>query len=116
MVKAIKVVGSKGTIKVYNATMIRYMLAPATDVLYRKNASSIENLSILPSGFFYVQKEKNENGETVFSLVGGGYGHGVGMSQNGANEMSKQGYDYEKILKHYFQNINVIHVVDEDYG
>ncbi len=34
-----------------------------------------------------------------------GYGHGVGMSQYGANEMAKLGYSYEEILKHYYKDI-----------
>lgn len=33
-----------------------------------------------------------------------GYGHGVGMSQYGANEMAKKGYDYKDIISHYYQN------------
>ena len=33
-----------------------------------------------------------------------GYGHGVGMSQYGANEMAKNGADYKEILNHYYQN------------
>lgn len=37
-----------------------------------------------------------------------GYGHGVGMSQNGANILAKQGYTYEQILKHYFTGIEVL--------
>lgn len=36
-----------------------------------------------------------------------GYGHGVGMSQYGANEMAKQGYNYEEILKYYYKNIEL---------
>lgn len=36
-----------------------------------------------------------------------GYGHGVGMSQYGANNMAKQGYSYEEILKYYYQNIEI---------
>lgn len=36
-----------------------------------------------------------------------GYGHGVGMSQNGANEMAKEGYSYEEILMHYYKNITI---------
>jgi len=32
-----------------------------------------------------------------------GYGHGVGMSQYGANGMAKEGYTYDKILTHYYQ-------------
>ena len=37
-----------------------------------------------------------------------GYGHGVGMSQYGANELVKMGYDYEKILKHYYTGIKIV--------
>lgn len=36
-----------------------------------------------------------------------GYGHGVGMSQYGANGMAKEGYKYHDILKHYYQNCDV---------
>lgn len=36
-----------------------------------------------------------------------GYGHGVGMSQNGANEMAKEGYSYEEILMHYYKNTTI---------
>ena len=31
-----------------------------------------------------------------------GFGHGVGMSQYGASGMAKEGYQYDKILKHYY--------------
>ena len=34
-----------------------------------------------------------------------GYGHGVGMSQYGANGMASEGYNYQDILKYYYQNI-----------
>ena len=36
-----------------------------------------------------------------------GYGHGVGMSQYGAQGMAKNGYTYDEILKHYYQNIEI---------
>ena len=39
-----------------------------------------------------------------------GYGHGVGMSQYGANEMAKKGSTYEDILKHFYKDIKI-----EDY-
>ena len=41
-----------------------------------------------------------ENGEVTF--ITRGYGHGVGMSQYGANGMAKEGYNYTDILKHYY--------------
>lgn len=36
-----------------------------------------------------------------------GYGHGVGMSQYGANGMASEGYTYEDILKYYYQNTEI---------
>ena len=36
-----------------------------------------------------------------------GYGHGVGMSQYGANEMSKQGYNYRQIIGHYYTGVQI---------
>ena len=37
-----------------------------------------------------------------------GYGHGVGMSQWGSKAMANKGYDYKKILKHYYKGTDVI--------
>lgn len=45
------------------------------------------------------------NGDFVFTTYG--YGHGVGMSQYGANEYAKKGYSYERILRHYYTNIDI---------
>lgn len=36
-----------------------------------------------------------------------GYGHGVGMSQYGANDLAKNGYSYKDILKHYYSNTEI---------
>ncbi len=43
--------------------------------------------------------------KVVFNVSG--YGHGVGMSQYGANGMAKDGYNYKDILKHYYQNCEI---------
>ncbi len=40
--------------------------------------------------------------ESDVSITTRGFGHGVGMSQYGANEMAKLGYSYEDILLHYY--------------
>ena len=36
-----------------------------------------------------------------------GYGHGVGLSQYGANGYAKEGYNYKDILKHFYTNIDI---------
>lgn len=57
----------------------------------------------------YVEKTVSistvKNGKFVFE--GKGNGHGVGLSQNGAQAMAQQGYSYEEILKHYYTGITI---------
>jgi len=36
-----------------------------------------------------------------------GHGHGVGMSQHGANIMAQNGYSFEEILRHFYQNVTI---------
>jgi len=43
----------------------------------------------------------------VFTFTVYGYGHGVGMSQQGANYYAKQGWDYQAILKYYFPGTKI---------
>ena len=38
---------------------------------------------------------------------GAGFGHGVGLSQEGAKNMAEQGLTYRQILKHYYPNTNL---------
>ena len=40
-------------------------------------------------------------------IYGAGYGHGVGMSQNGANEMAKEGYTWQEILYYFFKDVTL---------
>jgi stage II sporulation protein D len=41
-------------------------------------------------------------------FTGKGCGHGVGMSQWGANMMAKKGFGYQDILKHYYQSVKIV--------
>ncbi len=43
----------------------------------------------------------------VYTFTVRGYGHGIGMSQNGANYLAMQGKTYEEILLHYYQGCNI---------
>lgn len=51
-------------------------------------------------------------GEDV-SITTNGYGHGVGMSQYGANGYAKEGYTYRQILSHYYTGIEIINIYSE---
>ena len=45
--------------------------------------------------------------ESDITITTRGYGHGVGMSQYGANGMAQDGYSYEEIVKYYYQNTEI---------
>ncbi len=61
--------------------------------------TEIRNIFDLKSSTFAI---KYDNGNFIFTVCG--YGHGVGMSQYGANYMAQQGFSYEQILEHYYLN------------
>ena len=42
-----------------------------------------------------------------FNFIGGGFGHGVGMSQYGAYNLAKAGKKYSEILNHYYTDIKI---------
>jgi stage II sporulation protein D len=56
----------------------------------------------LYSSCFYVEKEKSGS-DILFTLIGAGWGHGVGLCQIGAAVMGSKGYKYSEILMHYFR-------------
>ncbi|SNS49900.1 stage II sporulation protein D [Anaerovirgula multivorans] len=64
--------------------------------------SEIRQIFDLRSSDFTVDVGRNQ-----ITFTTRGYGHGVGMSQWGANGMAEQGSDYEEILKHYYQGITL---------
>ena len=47
-----------------------------------------------------------KNGNYVFTTKG--KGHGVGMSQNGANALASKGYTWDEIIMHYYNNVTII--------
>ena len=48
---------------------------------------------------------QNQDGNIKFTVKG--YGHGVGMSQTGADTMAKQGKNYEEIIKHFYSGVEI---------
>ena len=46
--------------------------------------------------------------EIIFSVIG--YGHGVGMSQTGADALAKSGSNCEEIIKHFYTDVEIVEV------
>ena len=59
----------------------------------------------LPELAFTVAKARGARGEIEFVFLGRGWGHGVGLCQNGAYGMALAGANYDKIPQHYSTRI-----------
>lgn len=98
----IEIVGEEDSVKVATENKIRRAFGSKEYEIILNNGSRVEGRELLPSAFFEVKKEGN-----TFIFSGGGFGHGIGMSQTGANEMAKQGKTYKEILQLFYHNVEI---------
>ncbi|HIA02855.1 MAG TPA: SpoIID/LytB domain-containing protein, partial [Myxococcales bacterium] len=62
----------------------------------------------LKSSMFVLDTVAGRNGRVkAFKFLGGGFGHGVGMCQDGAIGMARRDRSYQQILSHYYKNAGV---------
>lgn len=93
----------QGELQVEGEYEIRYVLNQEGEVI-RQDDSAYTLSTILPSAYFVMDLQKGKKGITGFTLYGGGFGHGVGMSQNAAKAMAQSGKTYEEILAMFYWN------------
>ena len=62
----------------------------------------------MPEMLFTVSRVEGPQGEAEFVFLGRGWGHGVGLCQNGAFGMALAGDTYDTILKHYYTGIEIV--------
>jgi len=107
--KTVKVVGSEGEKVLKGQSQIRSTLGSSSLVYTKNDGNTITDWTSLPSAFIAVDEtaRDEETGVRTFTIWGGGYGHGVGMSQNGAQEMAKEGKSYRDILTFFYDGISV---------
>ena len=102
-VTGLSAITETGTLDLEDEYSIREFLSPAGCVITGKDGTGTEGGTLLPSSYFELAVVPQKS----VIVTGGGYGHGVGMSQNGANEMAKQGYDYEEILDYFYKDVEL---------
>lgn len=100
---SLQVVTESGDFSVDQEYEIRKLLSPQGCTITEKDGTETDGGSLLPSAYFTLKQKKGESVE----VTGGGYGHGVGMSQTAANEMAKEAYSFEEILKYFFNGITI---------
>lgn len=98
----VKITCEKGDVYVWGEYNIRCVLAQGGAVTLQ-NDTTYQAGELLPSAFISLQSICNDKGNMVgYRITGGGFGHGVGMSQNGAKQMALAGSGYRDILKTYY--------------
>ncbi|MBR1769304.1 MAG: SpoIID/LytB domain-containing protein [Bacteroidales bacterium] len=102
---------------------LNYFKSKGIDLKKESNKQEILNFSqqdgrknnILGINLVQIRKDFNLK-STYFSvkqwgsnvkLIGRGYGHGVGLSQEGAAEMCEEGYEYWQVIEHYYTGVKI---------
>ena len=96
------VTGSDGTVTIKGQSAIRSALGNPSLIITKKDGGTMTGSATLPSAFIAIEKRTGEDGSLSFHIYGGGFGHGVGMSQNGAQGMAKTGKGYKQILDFFY--------------
>lgn len=101
---------STGRYTVRRESNIRNLIRPSKTfsggpdiILERIRGDKNPNFPALPSAAFAVEEERGGDGVLrKITFWGGGYGHGVGMSQFGADKLGKMGKGFKEILGHFY--------------
>ncbi len=102
----------KNTYKVISEHNIRYVLNNGESMVVRQDGSEVVANTLLPSAFFVLDIHKEKEQVKGYTLLGGGFGHGVGMSQNGARNMAKAGYTSDQIITFFFEGCFIKNVYE----
>lgn len=92
-----------GCVRVMNEYNMRLLLGIGCSSLTLADGSQKDKITLLPSA--YLNFQKVEGGS--YHVTGGGYGHGIGMSQNGAQGMAQSGKTFDQILGLFFNSIEI---------
>lgn len=105
--------GEKKTVTVLSQYNIRAVLCAGGVTAVRQDGSKVELKMLLPSAFFEIESVKEGENMIGYKLYGGGYGHGVGMSQNAARHMAEKGYTTADILLFFYRDCKIENVRTE---
>jgi len=111
----LQVTGTENTIQILTEFNIRNLIAPnnrvdgAGDIiLSRADGSTLSNFAMMPSGFFTMERLTDADGNILHvRFIGGGFGHGVGLSQYGAKGKLLRGYSFVEVLEHFYTGASV---------
>lgn len=102
VIQELLITGSDASVKVLSQSVIRNLFYPYGVDIHKNDGTVHGKMTALPSAFFDVDNKENE-----ITFVGGGFGHGAGMSQTAVKSMVADGMNYEEILKFFYTGIEI---------
>ena len=100
----LEAVTDQGTIVIRGERNVRRVLCDGKTKAVKKDQSASVCESLLPSAFLLIEMKVKGGAVTGYVINGGGYGHGIGMSQNAARNMALDGKKAEEILGFFFED------------
>lgn len=107
----VKVTGDKGETVIDSESAIRAAFGNANVDMNTKSGTT--RYANLPSTFCVFEKVTEGKKLTGFKITGGGYGHGIGMSQNAANKMAES-MIYAQILEFFYRGTTLTLISSQD--
>lgn len=107
IVSELTVEGTEATVLILRQGNARSYLGHPDYAITKKDGSTVSGMSALPSAFFCLEEVLDGENLTGYQIYGGGYGHGVGMSQNAAKTMANSGMSYLDILQFFYPGTEV---------
>lgn len=101
------IITEKNVYKVITELNIRYVLNDGKTKVKRHDGDEVSMNSLLPSGFFVIENQYQNGAVKGYKILGGGFGHGAGMSQNAAKAMALEGMSAEDILVFFFEGCSL---------
>lgn len=106
-VRELALIGGDGKERICNEYDIREFFSPGDISILCGDGKERGDMKILPSSYFVIDGAYEEEHLTGFTITGGGYGHGVGMSQNGAKHLGEMGRSWKEILQIFYEDITI---------
>ncbi|MEG1888860.1 MAG: SpoIID/LytB domain-containing protein [Lachnospiraceae bacterium] len=101
-IHSLTLVYENGKVELKSEYTIRFVIGTGVPTVTLKNHTK-QASSLLPSAYCMFRKKQDGS----YEIRGGGFGHGIGMSQYGADQMGKEGFSYKEILHFYYDGVKL---------
>lgn len=111
-VEELLIEGDSYTIKIVSEYMIRSVLCDGHTQVVTQDAVGHDMTMLLPSAYITIEPSRKNENVVGYNISGGGFGHGNGMSQNGAKWMAKDGKNCQEILARYYPDYELFDTIE----